>query len=106
MGYSCSFDFTNADTRYSDDENEYRHVLLPKEMIAKIPKDYFDQSKGTLKLLWEEEWRGLGITQVRDQIGTPSFRTTIKCASYRAWDGSIMRSMNQNHTYFSLSRSP
>lgn len=32
-------------------------------MIKKIPKDYFDPSKGTLKLLWEEEWRGLGITQ-------------------------------------------
>ena len=34
-------------------------------MIKMIPKDYFDPSKGTLKLLWEEEWRGLGITQVR-----------------------------------------
>lgn len=34
-------------------------------MLKKIPADYFDSSKGTLKLLWEEEWRGLGITQVR-----------------------------------------
>lgn len=34
-------------------------------MIKRIPKEYFDPSKGTLKLLWEEEWRGLGITQVR-----------------------------------------
>ena len=50
--------------RYSDDNYEYRHVQLPKEMLKKIPKDYFDPSKGTLKLLWEEEWRGLGITQV------------------------------------------
>lgn len=33
-------------------------------MLKKIPTDYFDTSKGTLKLLWEEEWRGLGITQV------------------------------------------
>jgi len=32
-------------------------------MLKKIPTDYFDASKGTLKLLWEEEWRGLGITQ-------------------------------------------
>lgn len=32
-------------------------------MVEKIPEDYFD-STGTLKLLWEEEWRGLGITQV------------------------------------------
>ena len=50
--------------RYSDDEYEYRHVVLPKTMLKHIPKDYFDPSKGTLKLLWEEEWRGLGITQV------------------------------------------
>jgi cyclin-dependent kinase regulatory subunit CKS1 len=51
--------------RYSDDEFEYRHVQLPKQMLKAIPKDYFDPAKGTLKLLWEEEWRGLGITQVR-----------------------------------------
>ena len=50
--------------RYSDDANEYRHVQLPKDMIKRIPKDYFDPSKGTLKLLWDEEWRSLGITQV------------------------------------------
>lgn len=34
-------------------------------MLKAIPKDYHDPSKGTLKLLWEEEWRALGITQVR-----------------------------------------
>jgi hypothetical protein len=32
-------------------------------MLKAIPRDYFDPSKGTLKLLWEEEWRNLGITQ-------------------------------------------
>jgi hypothetical protein len=51
-------------SRYSDDVNEYRHVQLPKQMLKVIPKDYFD-ARGTLKLLWEEEWRALGITQVR-----------------------------------------
>ena len=51
-------------TRYSDTEYEYRHVQLPKAMLKVIPRDYFDQAKGTLKLLWEDEWRGLGITQV------------------------------------------
>lgn len=51
--------------RYSDDKFEYRHVQLPKNMLKKIPADYFDSAKGTLKLLWEEEWRALGITQVR-----------------------------------------
>jgi cyclin-dependent kinase regulatory subunit CKS1 len=52
-------------SRYSDDEFEYRHVQLPKNMLKAIPKEYHDPSKGTLKLLWEEEWRALGITQVR-----------------------------------------
>lgn len=33
-------------------------------MLKKIPAEYFDSAKGTLKLLWEEEWRALGITQV------------------------------------------
>lgn len=33
-------------------------------MLKVIPKEYFDGSRGTLKLLWEEEWRALGITQV------------------------------------------
>ena len=32
-------------------------------MLKVIPREYFDPSKGTLKLLWEEEWRALGITQ-------------------------------------------
>ncbi|KAI9755409.1 MAG: Cyclin-dependent kinases regulatory subunit (Cell division control protein cks1) [Lichina confinis] len=50
-------------SRYSDDKFEYRHVQLPKAMLKQIPKDYFDSSKGALKLLWEEEWRNLGITQ-------------------------------------------
>lgn len=52
--------------RYSDDHYEYRHVQLPKQMLKVIPKEYFDGTRGTLKLLWEEEWRALGITQVRD----------------------------------------
>ncbi|KAI9805430.1 MAG: transcription factor [Sarcosagium campestre] len=49
--------------RYSDNENEFRHVQLPKAMLKAIPKEYFDQSRGTLKLLWEAEWRDLGILQ-------------------------------------------
>lgn len=39
-------------------------MQLPKAMLKAIPRDYFDEQKGTLKLLWEEEWRALGITQV------------------------------------------
>jgi hypothetical protein len=57
--------------RYSDNEYEYRHVQLPKAMLKAIPREYFDPTKGTLKLLWEEEWRGLGITQVHSSISPP-----------------------------------
>ncbi|ODQ65174.1 cyclin-dependent kinases regulatory subunit [Nadsonia fulvescens var. elongata DSM 6958] len=49
--------------RYSDDTYEYRHVAMPKDMLQIIPKDYFGPDGRTLKLLLEEEWRGLGITQ-------------------------------------------
>ena len=52
---------------YSDSEYEYRHVQLPKSMLKAIPKEYHDEKNGTLKLLWEEEWRALGITQVCQQ---------------------------------------
>ncbi|ORY80406.1 cyclin-dependent kinases regulatory subunit [Protomyces lactucae-debilis] len=49
--------------RYKDDYFEYRHVILPKPMLKAIPKDYFDDETNTLRLLHEDEWRGLGITQ-------------------------------------------
>jgi len=67
--FTASLFFPHHDTdsclpRYSDSEYEYRHVQLPKQMLKAIPKEYFDGSRGTLKLLWEEEWRALGITQV------------------------------------------
>ena len=32
-------------------------------MLKVIPKDYFDTETGALKLLYEEEWRSLGIIQ-------------------------------------------
>ncbi|KAF8623547.1 hypothetical protein AX15_006320 [Amanita polypyramis BW_CC] len=50
--------------RYSDDDYEYRHVILPKQLLKMIPKEYFnDDDSGTLRLLSESEWRGIGITQ-------------------------------------------
>ncbi|KAK9474488.1 regulatory subunit of cyclin-dependent kinase [Dipodascopsis tothii] len=50
-------------SRYSDDKFEYRHVTLPKSMLKVIPRDYIDNKTGTLRILAEDEWRGLGITQ-------------------------------------------
>ena len=50
--------------RYSDDKYEYRHVILPKPLLKLLPKQYYsDDDSGTLRLLSEPEWRGIGITQ-------------------------------------------
>ncbi|RSH94988.1 Cyclin-dependent kinases regulatory subunit (Cell division control protein cks1) [Saitozyma podzolica] len=50
--------------RYSDDKFEYRHVILPKQMLKLIPKSYFSpDDTGLLRILEENEWRGIGITQ-------------------------------------------
>ncbi|GJN88392.1 hypothetical protein Rhopal_001358-T1 [Rhodotorula paludigena] len=40
-----------------------RHVLLPRQMLKLIPKDYFEPDSNVLRLLTEDEWRGIGITQ-------------------------------------------
>ncbi len=60
--------------RYADDEHEYRHVILPKAMLKTIPKDYFDPEVGTLRILDEDEWRGLGITQ---SLGWKHYETHV-----------------------------
>ena len=45
--------------KYQDDEYEYRHVLLPKAIYRNIPRG---------RLLYEEEWRGLGVQQSRGWV--------------------------------------
>ncbi|KAK0292135.1 Cyclin-dependent kinases regulatory subunit (Cell division control protein cks1) [Friedmanniomyces endolithicus] len=81
-------DSIHYSSRYNDDHYEYRHVQLPKQMLKKIPKDYFDGARGTLKLLWEDEWRGLGITQV--SLVTSSRRKTFRgefgCEMSLGWE--------------------
>lgn len=42
--------------KYEDDLYEYRHVILPKELFKKMPKN---------RLLEENEWRSLGVQQSR-----------------------------------------
>ncbi|KAJ1980325.1 Cyclin-dependent kinases regulatory subunit [Dimargaris verticillata] len=39
--------------RYYDDEFEYRHVTLPKQLVKYL----------TAELMSEDEWRGLGVQQ-------------------------------------------
>lgn len=58
------FALTNA-TKYSDDHYEYRHVTLPREIVSLIPKSFWNSQSETkvLRLLSEEEWRGIGIMQ-------------------------------------------
>lgn len=38
--------------KYQDDFYEYRHVILPKDIYKKMPKE---------RLLSETEWRALGV---------------------------------------------
>jgi cyclin-dependent kinase regulatory subunit CKS1 len=45
--------------KYYDDKFEYRHVILPKEIVKKVPQD---------RLLTEYDWRSLGIQMSRGWI--------------------------------------
>ncbi|KPJ09554.1 Cyclin-dependent kinases regulatory subunit [Papilio machaon] len=40
--------------KYYDDEFEYRHVVLPKDMVKLVPKNH---------LMSEQEWRNIGVQQ-------------------------------------------
>ncbi|KAJ3734062.1 cyclin-dependent kinase regulatory subunit [Lentinula guzmanii] len=53
----------NYSDRYTDDIFEYRHVILPKQLLKYIPEEFWDQQTGALRLLEDEEWRSLGIKQ-------------------------------------------
>ena len=79
-------------TRYKDDLHEYRHVILPKLMLKSIPREFFDTESGTLKLLLEDEWRALGITQVSNI----SSSHTSTLTPYRASDGHTTRHTSPN----------
>jgi len=42
----------------------YRHVILPKPMLRLLPKTLLVSNEtGSLRILSEKEWRGIGITQ-------------------------------------------
>uniref|UniRef100_A0A3Q1GH85 Cyclin-dependent kinases regulatory subunit n=1 Tax=Acanthochromis polyacanthus TaxID=80966 RepID=A0A3Q1GH85_9TELE len=45
--------------RYNDDQYEYRHVVLPREMARHVPKS---------RLMSEDEWRQLGVQQSQGWI--------------------------------------
>jgi hypothetical protein len=72
--------------------------MLPKDMLKVIPKDFFDTETGTLRILHEEEWRSLGITQV--------LFFCFYSVDGRVWDGHIMRFMFRNRIFFCSSRIP
>ncbi|GAA94869.1 uncharacterized protein L969DRAFT_254292 [Mixia osmundae IAM 14324] len=57
-------DLIHYSERYSDDTHEYRHVILPKGLLKMLPKHMFSsEDSGVLRILTEQEWRGIGITQ-------------------------------------------
>mmetsp|Transcript_31284 Transcript_31284/g.43359 ORF Transcript_31284/g.43359 Transcript_31284/m.43359 type:complete len:96 (+) Transcript_31284:44-331(+) len=45
--------------KYYDDVNEYRHVVLPKEIADRLPKN---------RLLTEIEWRKMHVQQSRGWV--------------------------------------
>ncbi|DBA76349.1 hypothetical protein WJX77_010816 [Trebouxia sp. C0004] len=45
--------------KYFDDVYEYRHVVLPSDIAALLPKG---------RLLSENEWRGIGVQQSRGWV--------------------------------------
>ncbi|XP_055303017.1 cyclin-dependent kinases regulatory subunit [Sitodiplosis mosellana] len=45
--------------KYFDDEYEYRHVVLPKELVRLVPKTH---------LMSETEWRSIGVQQSRGWV--------------------------------------
>mmetsp|Transcript_88182 Transcript_88182/g.189269 ORF Transcript_88182/g.189269 Transcript_88182/m.189269 type:complete len:116 (+) Transcript_88182:65-412(+) len=49
--------------KYNDDSYEYRHVILPKEVFKEMYR-----ISGTKRLLTEQEWRNLGVTQSRGWV--------------------------------------
>ncbi|GAA5929530.1 hypothetical protein JCM3775_002366 [Rhodotorula graminis] len=61
--YQDLVDRIHYSDRYSDDFYEYRHVLLPRQMLKLVPKEYFQPDTNVMRLLSEDEWRGIGITQ-------------------------------------------
>ncbi|TNN43523.1 Cyclin-dependent kinases regulatory subunit 1 [Liparis tanakae] len=45
--------------KYNDEEFEYRHVVLPKQLSKLVPSSH---------LMTEDEWRGLGVQQSQGWI--------------------------------------
>lgn len=45
--------------KYCDDQYEYRHVILPKDFVRKLEP---------IRLMSEDEWRGLGVQQSRGWV--------------------------------------
>lgn len=45
--------------KYTDEEFEYRHVMLPKAIAKLVPKTH---------LMSEVEWRGIGVQQSQGWI--------------------------------------
>uniref|UniRef100_A0A0K8TSI7 Cyclin-dependent kinases regulatory subunit n=1 Tax=Tabanus bromius TaxID=304241 RepID=A0A0K8TSI7_TABBR len=45
--------------KYCDNNYEYRHVVIPKELVRLVPKTH---------LMTESEWRAIGVQQSRGWV--------------------------------------
>ncbi|GAA5903936.1 cyclin-dependent kinases regulatory subunit [Sporobolomyces salmoneus] len=72
QAYQELVDRIHYSERYSDDDYEYRHVQLPRQMMKLSEYQiispglggmYFEPDSSVMRLLTEDEWRGIGITQ-------------------------------------------
>ncbi|EDO40682.1 predicted protein [Nematostella vectensis] len=54
MPSSSSVSQISYSEKYFDEYFEYRHVMLPKELVSQVP---------SVHLMTESEWRNLGVQQ-------------------------------------------
>ena len=54
--------------KYTDDNFEYRHVMLPKDLAKLVPKTH---------LMSEAEWRNLGVQQSLGEVADLLYMTIV-----------------------------
>ncbi|KAH8918580.1 cyclin-dependent protein kinase regulatory subunit Suc1 [Atractiella rhizophila] len=61
--YQDLLDKVTYSARYEDESYEYRHVILPKQMLKFMPEQLYSREKRAFKIMTESEWRSIGIQQ-------------------------------------------
>ncbi|KAL0048555.1 hypothetical protein WJX82_005775 [Trebouxia sp. C0006] len=66
--------------KYFDDVYEYRHVVLPSDIAALLPKG---------RLLSENEWRGIGVQQSRGWVHYAIHKPEPHIMLFRYWQAEV-----------------